>query len=144
MRCLQAGANDFVTKPVSVAVLEARIQTQLRLRALRAELQVRNAELERWQREQEADLEAARVTQRAIVPSKPPPIEGWDVAWMYEPLIQVGGDIFGWRSLAAKRWSLARRATGHGASAALYRPSPRSSFITLERAQIPPQRFCNW
>src|SRR5687768_2202941 len=104
VRCLQAGANDFVTKPVSVAVLEARIQTQLRVRALRAELQVRNAELERWQREQEADLEAARVTQRAIVPTKPPPIEGWEVASIYEPLIQVGGDIFGWRPLAGKRW----------------------------------------
>ena len=121
VRCLQAGANDFVTKPVSVAVLEARIQTQLRVRALRAELQVRNAELERWQREQEADLEAARVTQRAIVPTKPPPIEGWEVASLYEPLIQVGGDIFGWRPLAGKRWLFwLADATGHGASAALY------------------------
>lgn len=121
VRCLQAGANDFVTKPVSVAVLEARIQTQLRVRALRAELQVRNAELERWQREQEADLEAARVTQRAIVPSKPPSIEGWDVASIYEPLIQVGGDMFGWRPLAGKRWLFwLADATGHGASAALY------------------------
>ena len=121
VRCLQAGANDFVTKPVSVAVLEARIQTQLRVRALRAELQVRNAELERWQREQEADLEAARVTQRAIVPTKPPPIEGWDVASIYEPLIQVGGDIFGWRPLVGKRWLFwLADATGHGASAALY------------------------
>ena len=121
VRCLHAGANDFVTKPVSVAVLEARLQTQLRLRALRAELQMRNRELERWQREQEADLEAARVTQRAIVPSRAPVIAGWEMASLYEPLIQVGGDIFGWRALGDGKWLLwLADATGHGASAALY------------------------
>src|SRR5439155_27135736 len=33
--CLQAGADDFVTKPVNAAVLRARIETQLRLRSMR-------------------------------------------------------------------------------------------------------------
>ena len=46
--CLEAGANDFVTKPASRAALSARIRTQLRLRALGNELRAQNAELTRW------------------------------------------------------------------------------------------------
>src|SRR6266699_598000 len=38
VRCLQAGADDFVTKPVNAAVLRARIETQLRLRSMRRQL----------------------------------------------------------------------------------------------------------
>ena len=33
--CLQAGASDFVTKPINTAVLKARIDTQIRLSNLR-------------------------------------------------------------------------------------------------------------
>ena len=33
--CLEAGADDFVTKPINQAVLRARIETQLRLRSMR-------------------------------------------------------------------------------------------------------------
>src|SRR5436309_2196388 len=36
--CLRAGADDFVTKPINVAALRARIETHLRLRAMRDEL----------------------------------------------------------------------------------------------------------
>src|SRR6516164_601576 len=49
--CLQAGADDFVTKPVYAAVLRARIQTQLRLRSMRRQLQRQNDELENWRRD---------------------------------------------------------------------------------------------
>src|SRR4051812_42549181 len=37
--CLEAGANDFVTKPINHSVLRARIETQLRLRSMREQLQ---------------------------------------------------------------------------------------------------------
>jgi DNA-binding response OmpR family regulator len=62
--CLQAGANDFVTKPVSRQILAARIQTQFRLSALTDELRKQNDELNRWRTAQEADLAAAQATQR--------------------------------------------------------------------------------
>lgn len=120
VKCLTAGANDFVTKPVSRSVLEARIHTQLRLRTLAEELRTQNEELAHWRAAQEADLEAARATQRAIIPSAVPPLKNWSVQTMYRPLVQVGGDVFGWQPLRDGRTLVwLADATGHGASAAL-------------------------
>jgi sigma-B regulation protein RsbU (phosphoserine phosphatase) len=119
--CLQAGANDFVTKPVSVPALAVRIRTQVRLQALASELLARNDKLEHWQTLHEADLNAARSVQQAIISAKPPEPPGWSVHAFYQPLIQVGGDMWNWRRLAEERWMIwIADATGHGVAAALY------------------------
>jgi sigma-B regulation protein RsbU (phosphoserine phosphatase) len=120
VRGLEAGANDFVTKPINQAVLRARIETQLRLQTMRVQLQQQNDELEAWRVNLERDLAAARLTQQSLIPQKPPPLDGWEVAACYRPVIQVGGDIYGWLRMADSRtlfWIA--DATGHGASAAL-------------------------
>lgn len=119
--CLTAGANDFVTKPISRAVLVARIETQLRLAALAEKLREQNREMAQWREVQEADLAVARTTQQAIIRSVPPQVEGWQVEVAYEPLIQIGGDVYGWRHLAPGRWLFwVADATGHGVAAALF------------------------
>jgi len=118
--CLEAGANDFVTKPINSAVLRARIETQLRLRSMRRQLQQQNDELEAWRENLERDLAAARLTQQSLIPQKPPVLPGWEIAAAYRPVIQVGGDIYGWLRMRDRRtlfWIA--DATGHGASAAL-------------------------
>jgi len=118
--CLQAGADDFVTKPINAAVLRARIETQLRLRSMRRQLERQNDELEEWRRNLERDLAAARLTQQSLIPQKPPRLPGWQVATCYRPVIQVGGDIYGWLPMKDSRilfWIA--DGTGHGAAAAL-------------------------
>ena len=120
VRCLAAGADDFVTKPINHAVLRARIDTQLRLRSMRSQLQMQNDELEAWRQNLERDLAAARLTQQSLIPQKPPPLPGWEVAACYRPVIQVGGDIYGWLRMAnGQTLFWIADATGHGASAAL-------------------------
>lgn len=118
--CLEAGADDFVTKPVNLPILSARIETQLRLRSMRQQLQQQNDELEAWRTNLERDLAAARLTQQSLIPQKSPALPGWEIAASYRPVIQVGGDIYGWMGLADQRtlfWIA--DATGHGAAAAL-------------------------
>src|SRR5438477_828055 len=120
VRCLQAGADDFVTKPINAAVLRARIETQLRLRSMRRQLERQNDELEEWRRNLERDLAAARLTQQSLIPQKPPPLPGWQFATCYRLVIQVGGDIYGWLRMKDGRilfWIA--DGTGHGAAAAL-------------------------
>lgn len=120
VRCLQAGADDFVTKPINAAVLRARIETQLRLRSMRIQLESQNDKLEEWRRNLERDLAAARLTQQSLIPQSPPTLPGWQVAACYRPVIQVGGDIYGWLSLKDGRilfWIA--DGIGHGAAAAL-------------------------
>jgi serine phosphatase RsbU (regulator of sigma subunit) len=118
--CLQAGANDFVTKPIHPEVLAARIGTQLRLSALRQQLELKNQELAAWRADHERDLEAARLTQQTIIPQRLPTLAGWDLAALYQPVIQVGGDVYDWLRLPDGRtFFWIADATGHGASAAL-------------------------
>ncbi len=118
--CLNAGADDFVIKPINAEVLRARIETQLRLHALRAQLQNQNQELEAWRRDLERDLAAARLTQQSLIPQKPPLLRGWEIAACYRPVIEVGGDIYGWLPIKNGRWLFwIADATGHGAAAAL-------------------------
>ena len=120
IECLRAGADDFVTKPVNLAVLHARIDTHIRLHSLRKLLLAQKVELENWRTRHEEDLEAAQLTQQAILPARLPTLGGWTFAAHYHPLMQIGGDIYDW--VLAPDGSLLvwmSDATGHGASAAL-------------------------
>jgi len=117
---LEAGADDFVTKPISISVLKARIETQLRMSFMRSQLQKQTEEAEFRRRDLERDLDAARLTQQSLIPQTPPSIRGWEVATCYRPVMQIGGDIYGWLLLKDGRYLFwVADAAGHGTAAAL-------------------------
>src|SRR5262249_2133908 len=88
--------------------------------SMRLQLQRQTEEAKTSRRDFERDLDAARLTQQSLIPQKPPSIPGWDVAISYQPVIQVGGDIYGWLPLKDGHWIFwIADAPGHGAAAAL-------------------------
>ena len=142
VRCIGMGAEDYLPKPFNPTLLKARIgaclekkrardrETHLfqqlqenheRMQELVATLHTRNSEMATWRKLQEADLAIARTTQQAIVNSALPRPDGWQVETVYTPLIQVGGDVYGWRQLDHGSWLFwLADATGHGVAAALF------------------------
>ena len=117
---LALGANDYVTKPINLPVLHARLATQTALKRARDELK-RSArrlasEIDRHERE----LAVAAHVQRSILPRTPPHTHGLATAWCYEPATEVGGDLFDVLPLAGGRTLLfVADAMGHGVQAAL-------------------------
>jgi sigma-B regulation protein RsbU (phosphoserine phosphatase) len=142
VRCIELGAEDYLPKPFNPILLRARIGACLekkrlrdgerrlfsqlrenhdRLEELAAALHLRNSEMARWRQVQDADLAIARTTQQAVISLPPPRLNGWQVETVYTPLIQVGGDVYGWRQLDRDVWLFwLADATGHGVSAALF------------------------
>jgi len=128
VRCIGMGAEDYLLKPFNPILLKARIGACLekkrardREQELAAVLQAQNSEMATWRKAQEADLGVARTTQQAIVGSALPRLDGWRVETVYTPLIQVGGDVYGWRQLSDGAWLFwLADATGHGIAAALF------------------------
>ena len=128
VRCIEMGAEDYLPKPFEPTLLKARIGACLEKKRARdrethlfEQLQARNSEMAIWREAQEANLAVARTTQQGIVTSAIPLINGWQVETIYTPLIQVGGDVYGWRQLGHEVWLFwLADATGHGVAAALF------------------------
>src|SRR5436309_4725375 len=87
---------------------------------MRRQLERQNDELEKWRHDLARDPGAARRTQRSLIPQTSLLLPGWQIATCYRPVIQVGGDIYGWLRMKDGRvlfWIA--DGTGHGAAAAL-------------------------
>jgi sigma-B regulation protein RsbU (phosphoserine phosphatase) len=86
VRALDAGANDYVTKPIDFPVALARIRTHLRLR------HARDAIVESHQ-QTIRDLDAAAKMQRALLPNHLVVTSGLRCGWHYQPSDRLGGDL---------------------------------------------------
>jgi sigma-B regulation protein RsbU (phosphoserine phosphatase) len=84
---LEAGANDYVTKPLDFPVVMARVRTQLALKRSHEQLRHANARMKE-------DLDAAARVQQALIPQKAPANDRLAAAWLYRPCTELGGDIF--------------------------------------------------
>jgi len=108
---LNAGANDYLTKPISKDELLARIKTHLNIKQLKAE----NVRLN-------TELNIARQLQQMLLPKDEElkAIDDLDIAGFMEPADEVGGDYYDVLQHAGRTLFAMGDVTGHGlASGAL-------------------------
>lgn len=90
---LESGGGDFINDAADYAEIFARIETHIKIKELRQELQIYNKELLAKQKMLDDDLKAAAFIQKSLLPTHKPQIPYLNVAWLCEPCSLVGGDI---------------------------------------------------
>lgn len=117
---LESGADDFLTKPIDPAELQARLHAGERILQMQTELQQRNQDLERLYDALQRDLAEARRLQLSLIPETVVPMNGAEAVFLMQPSGHLGGDLVGWFPLEQGRIALfSIDVSGHGVASAL-------------------------
>lgn len=124
---LSAGADDFLSKPVSNAELRARIASGARILSMHRALSATNArlgetleELQRLDALVQRDLEEGRRLQRSLVPPPTATIGRAELSVMLHSSGKVGGDLVGYFPTGRDRiGAYGIDVSGHGITSAL-------------------------
>ncbi|WP_149766784.1 PP2C family protein-serine/threonine phosphatase [Paracoccus thiocyanatus] len=124
---LRAGADEFLTKPVSGAELLARLSASERilgmeesLRNANAQLSATLARLRETQAALDRDLREAQRLQQSLVRERHGRYGEFDLSLLMRPAGHIGGDLVGFFPINARRVGLfALDVAGHGVAAAL-------------------------
>ncbi len=114
---LDTGADEFLSKPVDLSELRARVRAGLRLHRLSRDLQAQKQLLE-------AELARAADYVRSLLPDPLAPTaglgSGLSTHWRFVPSAQLGGDCFSYHWLDPERFAVyLLDVSGHGVGAAL-------------------------
>lgn len=90
---IDAGADDFLSKPFDPIVLRARLDAGRRIVDLQRDLAQRNSELQTANARMSRDLAAAAELQRALLPVEVPRFTAVEFAWRLRPCSELAGDL---------------------------------------------------
>jgi len=94
---LEVGAVDYITKPISPPIVQARVKTHLALKRNMAELQKAYKIIEAQKDRMEDELNIGREIQMSMIPLTFPPFPDrreFSVHAILEPAREVGGDFY--------------------------------------------------
>jgi sigma-B regulation protein RsbU (phosphoserine phosphatase) len=91
---LDLGAADYLPKPISPAIVEARVRTQLALKKNHEELKNAYRLIETQKKRMQTELDVGRDIQLAMVPKIFPSNAVFDIHARLEPAREVGGDFY--------------------------------------------------
>ncbi len=117
---LEAGADDFVNKPLNPEVLRVRLKAGARVVELEQRLDERNRQLGENLEQLEADLRLAGQTQMSLLPEAGV-MQGVSMEWFFQPSRILGGDMFGYQELDEQHICFYQLdVSGHGIPSALF------------------------
>ncbi len=124
---MEAGADDFVSKPCAAEELRVRVQAGARIQSLRARLEDNNEAMEHMlQRERETvermrgDLDMAAELQRSLLPAAAARLEDFTLGTLFQPAEEIGGDFFNYFRLGPEHLGFyLLDVSGHGVAAAM-------------------------
>jgi sigma-B regulation protein RsbU (phosphoserine phosphatase) len=121
---LELGAVDYLTKPISPPIVEARVKTHLALRRNMAELQKAYGVIEAQKDRMEEELNVGRDIQMSMVPQKFPAFPDrneFSIHAALHPAREVGGDFYDFFFIDENRLCLCvGDVSGKGVPAALF------------------------
>ncbi|MDX1972313.1 MAG: SpoIIE family protein phosphatase [Candidatus Sumerlaeia bacterium] len=121
LEAFQAGADEFLSKPIDRAELHARIHSANRILELESKLRRQYRELQSAHEMIKKDLRAAARVQQSLLPrledAKSLPFK---VSWNLIPCEELAGDIFNVVPLGENRWGIyLLDVSGHGVASSL-------------------------
>lgn len=134
---LEAGAIDYITKPISPPIVKARVRNHLELKMGRDLLSELATELAAKNFTMEREKTLAHTLLETILPENLL-VEGFSTAVCFKPSDQIGGDFFdGWREGRYAHF-LVGDISGHSISAALVMAVCKGLFMTIGKGKTDP------
>ena len=118
IRCIEAGAEDYLAKPFNPALLKARLRGCLERKRLRDRERELLATVQAQQDRLQKELAEAAAYLRSLLPA---PIQApFAVDWRFIPSSELGGDAFGYHWIDDDHFAFyLLDVCGHGVGAAL-------------------------
>jgi len=118
IRCIEAGASDYLTKPFNPALLKARIRSCMERKSLRDQEQRLLARIKGYQERISVELSEAKAYLLSLLPK--PMSQPFAADWRFITSSELGGDSFGYHWIDDDHFALyLLDVCGHGVGAAL-------------------------